>query len=165
MADDLNQMGIRFGKLALAVQADINAHVVEVATRVMYELVQRTPVDVGTARSNWQLTLGSPGPRVVAAYRPFQSRWKPIPAANYYDRGGSRAETGNLRAVTTLAGRFLRIRKPDQTIYISNNLPYIERLADGWSRQSYAGEIFLGIQAGFAAAESTLRFRSVERVF
>lgn len=153
------------GKVAAAIEHDINDHVADVYSSVLYQLIQRTPVDTGLARSNWIVGLGSVPTRVVAnPYRPFKSRWRPSPALNYYDRGGSRDETGNLNPTLLLGQRILKLRRTDQPVYIANNLPYIERLNEGWSRQSIPGLIMAGVLVGFREAQTRFRFTSVERV-
>lgn len=70
------------------------------------ELVQQTPVDTGRARSNWLPSINTPRNDTVEAGA------KPdiLPVISSY--------------------------KIDETICIANNLPYIERLNNGWSQQA-----------------------------
>jgi hypothetical protein len=138
-------MGVRFNFLAAAIEEDVNAFTNEIIQNVFDGIVQRTPVDTGLARSNWQVNLGSPSNNAKAQpYSPIPSRWKPRPGVN---PGGSRSETDNARAASVLAARVLRTRTTDQPAFITNNLPYIQRLLDGWSPQSPASLILAGVSA------------------
>lgn len=70
------------------------------------DLVQQTPVDTGRARSNWLPSLNLPRNDTVEA-----NAKPPIePVLSGYKIG--------------------------DTIFIANNLPYIERLNNGWSKQN-----------------------------
>lgn len=71
-------------------------------------IVMGTPVDEGRARGNWQTTTGSP-------------------AADEINRNG---ESGSLAELKQNAGGVGTVT------YITNNLPYIMRLEQGWSDQS-----------------------------
>jgi hypothetical protein len=76
---------------------------------------QRTPVLTGRARNNWQVSINDlPGSEV--------GDWE------------DRDKEG---VVTTHIG-LSRVAdvKPGQAIFIANNVPYIERLEEGWSQQS-----------------------------
>lgn len=97
---------------------------VRVAQTIVGDLAYSTPVDTSKALSNW----------VVSLETPFLGILPP----HYYGESGtsqraSAAETIN-KARTILKGK-----RPGQTIFISNNLPYIRRLNDGYSRQAPAG--------------------------
>lgn len=93
------------------------------ALTVDARLAQLTPVDTGRARSNWLPSLNSPDVRIV---EPGQ---KPDagPILNSYNIG--------------------------DTIYMTNNVPYIQRLNDGWSKQSPAGFVEDAIEAGKRAVK------------
>lgn len=80
-------------------------------------IVQRTPVDTGRARGNWQLTIGQP-------------------AAGTRDRIDPQ---GALAAATALGG--LASFRPGASIFIVNNLPYIIRLEYGSSGQAPGGMV------------------------
>lgn len=78
---------------------------VTLATNVITE----TPVDEGTARGNWQTSIGEPKTGIL-------------------DRKGSEASITELEAtVPDEAG---------QVVFISNNLPYIRKLEYGYSEQA-----------------------------
>lgn len=85
------------------------------------ECIRRSPVDTGRFKGNWQTSTA-------------------IPAGvlEVMDPSGGRA-IGDLRAAL---GAF----EVGQTMYLANNLPYAERLEDGWSKQAPAGMVKLTVQ-------------------
>ena len=90
-----------------------------VALSILKKLTMRTPVKTGRARANWLASVGSP-------------------------RGGTVDPTFRNLAeavqVFRAAGEF-------PTLYITNNLPYIRRLNEGWSKQAPANFVELSIQS------------------
>lgn len=92
-----------------------------VALVVDAELVNTTPVDTGRARSNWLPSLNVPDLRTV--------------------------EPGGKPAVGPVADSF----RIDDTILITNNLPYIRRLNEGSSLQAPAGFVEAAIARGISS--------------
>lgn len=90
----------------------------EVASRV----TQITPVDTGRARGNWQSSTIGP----IAG------------ETGKTDRHGQATIEENLRALATL--------KPYSRSWISNNVPYINRLNEGHSKQAPAGFVEASIE-------------------
>ena len=70
------------------------------------EIVEQTPVDTGRARSNWLPSINSPRTDEVDA--------------------GQKPDIAPIISGYTI----------NDTIFIANNLPYIERLNNGWSQQN-----------------------------
>lgn len=98
----------------------------KVALELFKRVIYKTPVDTGRARSNWQVTIGTTASGTV----------------EIDDKSGA-ATMG--KAVADSRGF-----KAGDTIYLTNNLPYIRRLEEGWSRQAPAGMVALTVQE-FAA--------------
>jgi len=92
-----------------------------VALDIDRRLVLATPVDTGRARSNWLASVGAP-------------RRDEVPAR---DAGSAIAEAAGVIAA---APEF-------PLIYLSNNLPYIQRLNDGSSKQAPAAFVETAIDA------------------
>jgi len=90
----------------------------KVALTVDRELVLKTPVDTGRARSNWIPSLEAPSVRLV-------------------EPGQKPDIDGELAQYTV-----------DKTIFITNNLPYIRRLNEGHSDQAPAGFVDDAVQKG-----------------
>lgn len=101
-----------------------NAAAIFVATQIVVDLVQSTPVDESTALSNWQVGLGD---------RPAV----PLPAYVPGHAGSSRA--ASIAETIAAATRILREKRPGESVWISNVLPYIRKLNDGSSSQAPAG--------------------------
>ena len=77
-----------------------------------------TPIDTGWASNNWWFSEGGP--------------------ANSSDQPSGNIETAMQRIdqdTITISG--IKIR--GQTVHITNNVPYIARLNNGWSQQTPAG--------------------------
>lgn len=97
---------------------------VMVATTLVEELTEITPVDTSNAISNWQVRIGAP---VTTERAPYYSGHK-----------GSTA--GMSEDATVIAAKItLKRKKPGQLLYISNNAPYIQDLNDGSSKQAPPG--------------------------
>ncbi|WHI46596.1 hypothetical protein [Microbulbifer sp. VAAF005] len=78
-------------------------------------VIRDTPVDTGRARGNWQTTVGAPA----------QS------SSLRLDRSGAEAQTEVIQNVRGL----------DKVNYLINNLPYIQPLEYGHSKQAPAGMV------------------------
>jgi len=109
----------------------------KVALVVDQALVFSTPVDKGVARSNWRVSIGEPLDGIIPAYAPGE--------------GLGASETSNAQAAISQAQAVIGRQMPGQAISIANNLPYIERLNQGWSRQAPAGFIDSSVAAAVAA--------------
>ena len=99
------------------------------------ELVEQTPVDTGRARSNWFASIGSPSGQTTEQTSPQTFDNKSI-----YDR-----------------------YKLNQTIFITNNLPYIVPLNNGTSQQAPAG--FVDATVAKYRRKVKEDFRQIERRF
>lgn len=78
-------------------------------------VVQMTPVDTGRARGNWQVTMATPALGEVDAE----------------DKRGA--------ATIAKGGQAIQQVQPYSVSWIANNLPYIEELEGGSSKQAPAG--------------------------
>ena len=87
-------------------------------------IVQKSPVDTGRFKGNWQYGGGA-----------INSTTTSPP-----DTTGASANARILAGLATW--------KPGQTMYITNSLPYAKRLEyDAWSKQAPAGMVRLSVQA------------------
>lgn len=107
---------------------------VEAQRKIFIELssriIQRTPVDTGRARANWNAAIGGADTSITDAT----------------DQSGSKAiSDATVTAVSNGKG---------QTLYLTNSLPYIQRLEDGWSQQAAQGMVKL----------SALEFQQITQV-
>lgn len=92
------------------------------AMKVFSRVILRTPVDTGRARANWQCTMGSPADGVLEAE----------------DKSGAEAMA---RARDVSVG----IGTDDRSIFLTNNLPYIEALENGHSGQAPQGMVAITV--------------------
>lgn len=156
---DLDGLSKLMPKVAEAIEKDATRLVTEIAIAVVADVAQNTPVDVGTARSNWIVALGSPLYNIRAAFSPHPSRWRPP----YADPGSDRSETQNQAGAVWSTVGAVKGRRTDQPIYITNILPYIGRLNSGWSKQSPAGFVERGVQTGTDRAVRAFKFENLNR--
>jgi hypothetical protein len=88
-----------------------------------------TPVDTGWARANWFVGIGRPSTR----------------DGNFLDPDSGDVAEANSAAETGL-GSVLAYTLAAGSVYITNNVPYILRLNDGYSQQAPAGFVQRAIQ-------------------
>lgn len=158
MAKDLRYLGQLMDKVAIAVVDDATAFENEIISNTVAELAKNTPVDTGKARSNWAVSLDNPFAGTRLPYSPYLSRHK-------HGDGGSIGETRNQAGVVWAAASVLKANKAGASVYISNNLPYIQRLNEGWSDQAPAGFIQAAVLTGRARAVTLFRFTNIEKLF
>ena len=94
----------------------------KVAIDLWTGITKRTPVDTGRARANWFLTSGSPSSDTV--YLDAKGK-NSVPYPPFPDVSGA---DGTL------------------SLFITNNLPYIEALENGHSQQAPSGMVRLTMQ-------------------
>lgn len=156
MRDTLASLDGRLVKIAKAIVDDVQALTTNIVLDVQYEVVRRTPVDVGTARSNFVVRLNTPFPFVYKAYSPYASRYRG-------GQGGTMSETANLMQAVAQARGVLSRRKPDETVYITNNLSYIAKLNRGHSKMAPPNYARAGVAAGVASAVRRFDFPHLKR--
>lgn len=88
----------------------------QTAIRAFGNIGINTPVDTGFARLNWNISVGS----VDTSVKPKPGKDETFAAPDFASKAAS--------ALASYDGK--------QTIYISNHLPYIVRLNEGYSKQA-----------------------------
>jgi len=99
------------------VEGELNAMTRAIALQALTGVIERSPVDSGAFRGNHQVSVNVVDPSFDTMN---------------VDKSGEAA----LAAGT---GKIGGARSPYQIIYIQNNLPYSERLEDGYSGQAPQG--------------------------
>jgi hypothetical protein len=118
-----------------------NERAKKAAEIILADLIAVTPVDTTKAVSNWQIGLGTPAHETLPPYAP----------------GKSGATASISRAAALSVGKqLLAIKKPEQPVFISNPLPYIRRLNNGWSKQAPAGFVERAVLLGRLFAEGQI---------
>jgi hypothetical protein len=111
---------------ASLLQSNVNELKKDVAETFITEVANTTPVDVGTAISNWQVGLGDAPTTTLSAHSP-----------------GNKGSTWNANVRGTLADATMRIDTalPGEDIHVTNNLDYIDDLEQGYSPQAPDGMV------------------------
>lgn len=94
----------------------------KIALELFSRVILKTPVDTGRARANWQFAIGA------------------IP------NGTLQLEDKTGQATISAATARTAVVEAGDVIYLSNNLPYAERLEAGYSLQAPAGMVSLSVQ-------------------
>lgn len=132
----------RMGELGKRIDRNVPKLMRKVALSVDQAVVVATPVDTGRARSNWRVGVNAVPGGEVDTYGP-----------------GGAATAG---AISQARSAVSRVDNSRDIIYLSNNLPYIGRLNDGYSAQAPAGFV----QTAVGKAASAVRVaRLLERSF
>lgn len=133
MAKDLLALAEMLEAKAKAIDKAASQTAVDTALAIVGDLAYKTPVDTSRALSNWIVTLENPAGQQIKPHFP-----------------GSHGSTQRASAAETLntAKLVLRNKKPGQAIFITNNLPYIRRLNDGYSAQAPAGFVERAVLVG-----------------
>ncbi len=136
----LGQLSSRLGILAKKIESNATDIVRGAANTVNTTVVVTTPVDTGLARSAWITKIGS-----EPTFVPKEPPSNPSLGATIALRQGSEEIKG--------------WKAGDPDIYISNGLPYIQKLEDGSSRQAPQGMISQALVAGkdFVARQKLLK--------
>ena len=96
----------------------------KIALEALRRIAEKTPVRTGRAKGNWIPTIGSPAPDTIESFDKTKS------GSMVVARG---------RAILTAD------RPPFSTVYITNNVNYIEYLEEGSSKQAPAGMVGITI--------------------
>lgn len=133
MSGDLRTLARNCERRAKAIERNANDCKIEAASQMLEYLVDATPVDTSKALSNWQVGVGRPVSAEIEAHV-----------------RGEAGSTADASAAVALANGLGQIRraKPGQPVYLSNLVPYIRRLNNGWSKQAPAGFIDGAIEIG-----------------
>lgn len=139
MAKSLLDLANSLYKKADEIEKAASDLAIGVALTIVGDLAIKTPVDTSKALSNWQVTLDNPANNTIPPYYP-----------------GSDGSTFSASAAETLskAKIALRDKKPGESIFITNNLPYINKLNEGSSKQEPAGFAERAILLGRKFVES-----------
>ena len=128
--------------LAQRFEGNADKMVRKAALAVDQTVVLATPVDTGRARSNWIVQLGAPAESVIEAYAP----------GFFGSTGAENAQAAIDQGSAEISG----YRGGQGTeIHITNNLPYIGDLNDGWSAQAAANFVQTAIQTAAEAVTGT----------
>ncbi len=119
-----NQFARNMNRRGAQVAQRQHERVNKLALNILLQLLQNTPVDTSQALSNWILTLSNPDDEFIGPYVPgVQGSTQQQSIGGAYNAG--------MYSISD--------RRPQQTIYIQNNAPYIVQLNQGTSTQAPSG--------------------------
>ena len=103
-------------------QKDAELIVKKAAIGVFSSVIDKSPVDTGRFRANWNISFSAPDESV----------------SEDTDKTGAESKG---RVYKAMSGYKLK----DQSIYLTNSLPYAMRLEEGWSGQAPQGMVRLSV--------------------
>lgn len=104
-----------------------------IALEVFRRIILKTPVDTGRARGNWLCTISVPAIAMQKGEDWFQGQ-----TSGDFDKSGR-------AAIEEASNQVLSWKPGDVAIFLTNNLPYIQRLEEGYSGQAPAGMVAITI--------------------
>jgi hypothetical protein len=139
MARKLGDLGRQMRKLATDIPARANTLKQQVASTINFNLLQTTPVDTGLALSNWQVNLDEAATAPRPAFKPSAEGYmQQTDGAKAWTHRGDTETTrqANIAPALELANATINTCGNDQSIHITNTLPYIRALDEGHSSQA-----------------------------
>ena len=122
MAGNAREFKLQLSKEWQAKQEDLTEAIAVIGLECLSRVVKKSPVDTGRFKGNWVTSHSSPSAEV----------------RHVEDKSG---------AVSLKQGADTLAAYPDTLppIYLQNNLPYANRLENGWSKQAPNGMVALTI--------------------
>ena len=138
MSDGITKFKADLAKLAENLDIAIGVVTMRATLGIFNGIVQRTPVDTGRARASWAVSVAEPSTLYI----------EPVPKAK---KGESQEvlPPPEFPAELEIDGT--------QKVYIVNNLPYIEPLENGHSKQAPNGMVKLALIDAEAEIEPYLK--------
>lgn len=131
--------GSRINAIGDVLVHNVSKTVRKAAMAATNEVVLRTPVDTGTARINWKLSLGTPKANLIEG---------PNTPKVEINR-----QIASVKALTAAKNAIKAWNPGKGSIFIANPVEYIDDLDEGSSRQARAGMTMFAV----AAARDILR--------
>ncbi len=132
----------------------------EAVTVVHNELLLRTPVDTGQAVSNWIVSVNAPVADDYFAYAP-SPRGAMLNGVWTHTVDPSVTREANAPFAQEQRDLTLATTEPEEIVYITNSLPYIQRLENGSSSQAPVGFVDASILVGTTTFESASAIKLV----
>lgn len=136
--NQLTDLAIALEKEVATLPLKSNVMAKQAATAIIQDLALHTPVDQGTAVSNWQVTLDAPATTEIPALAP-SPKGRTVKGVWQHNVSPDITRENNASLLLSSASEVIAAKQPGQTLYIANNLPYIELLNEGSSEQAPAG--------------------------
>jgi hypothetical protein len=126
---DLRQFDLDLSKFSEQIEKSSGKFIKKIAFTLLRDIVLRTPVDTGRARANWHVSVGASSNAVFGG-----------PDTKFGASGGASLALGSMNQLANYGegGRY-------PPIWLQNNLPYIVRLENGWSKQAPSGMVAVAL--------------------
>jgi hypothetical protein len=139
---ELEDFAKRMSRISVEVEDGVERVVKDCAVAVTRTVINATPVDTGRARSNWTAEMDEAFHKLFPAHVP-----------------GAKGSTGDANAEIAIEQAEAAINQFDinknNSIHISNSLPYIGALNDGHSKQAPTDFVKLAVLDGLATIRNT----------
>ena len=151
----LGDLGNMLKKVRFSIEENADKELRRVALLFDQQVVQETPVDTGRAKGNWVVGINEPNREIPIGKTKSTKNTKRDGAAAVNTITDGQVKQIE-REQLTMARNKITNAGNVKSIVISNNLPYIGRLNDGYSEQ--AGKNFVGIALkGVLSAIKTIK--------
>lgn len=137
---DLAAFAKRIRKLGKNIPVNADQLLILTAGAVNQTVVLATPHDTGRARGNWQISIGAPITEEIERLDPT----------------GQATINANQTVIKSIQGKS---RQGKRSIFLTNNLSYIQPLNEGTSSQAPAGFVEQAVRAGVRAAKKVKLLR------
>jgi hypothetical protein len=139
MARTLKELSKQLREAATNLPVRANQLKRDVASTVNFDLLQTTPVDTGLAVSNWQVQNNAPASEPRPAFVPSpEGRMRGPKGSKKWTHHADIEATrqANIAPALQVASETIGESKPGEPIHITNVLPYIQALDEGYSSQA-----------------------------
>jgi len=137
MESNLAQFNSEVTQFARSIPGKLTVLQKKIVLEALRRLVEKTPVDTGRARGNWQVTIANPAEGQVGG------DWPATKGPPRTTRPPLRPEDHSV----IKTGMAILTGMPDfQVVWISNNIDYIEELEHGHSKQAPEGMLAVTIE-------------------
>ena len=125
----------QINKITVDLERFTEGQVKRVGLSIMNNLYMDTPVDTGFARSNWHVSYGTPQEAIAGS--------KESVTDTFFSAGLAMIEAWSMGL---------------GSIYITNSVPYIGRLNDGWSKQAPSSFVQMAVARALASAKAAVDY-------
>jgi hypothetical protein len=139
MSSNISQFNTEIDAFAKTVPDKVTDLQRKIVFYALMRLIEKTPVDTGYARFNWQTTIGSPAEGQVGERQKSTAK----KGERHTERPPIRPED---QVVIDKGLAVIASLPPYQVVWISNNVDYIELLEDRWSKQAPEGMLAITVQ-------------------
>lgn len=139
MASTLGELSKQMRQLAKDIPSRANTLKQQVARTINFDLLQTTPVDTGAAVSNWIVNKNEAATEIREPFAPTKEGYmKTTKGVSEWTHRNDPEVTrqANIQPALSLANETIDSSAAGEVIHITNNVPYIQALDEGRSKQA-----------------------------